>query len=98
MRKRAPEAVEIKAAYDLETLFEEHPHMRLDDKEVIRFIAAAGGEAFAAEIRDRFDVPRTSLWRMIRRLEGEGIVEVETIGGQSLVRISGKYRAGGAQG
>ena len=98
LRKRAPEAVEIKAAYDLETLFEEHPYMRLDDKEVIRFIAAAGGEAFAAEIRDRFDVPRTSLWRMIRRLEGEGIVDVETIGGQSLVRISDKYRAGGAQG
>ncbi len=97
LRRRAPEAVEIKATYDLETLFEEHPLMRLDDKEVIRFIAAAGGEAFAAEIRDRFDVPRTSLWRMIRRLEGEGIVEVETIGGQSLVRISGKYRAGGAE-
>jgi uncharacterized membrane protein len=98
LRKRAPEAVEIKASYDIETLFEEHPYMRLDDKEVIRFIAAAGGETFAAEIRDRFDVPRTSLWRMIRRLEGEGIVEVETIGGQSLVRISDKYRAGGAQG
>lgn len=98
LRRRAPVAVELKAVYDLERLFGEHPYMRLDDKEVIRFIAEAGGEAFAAEIRDRFDVPRTSLWRMIRRLEGEEVVDVKPIGGQSLVHISDKYRVGGAEG
>lgn len=92
---RVPRAA-LKYRFDLDALFEAHPHMRLDDKEVLRFIADAGGEAFAAEIRERFEVPRTSLWRMIRRLEGEGIVEVETIGGQSLVRISPEWRSGGA--
>ncbi len=35
---------------------------------------------------------------MIRRLEGEGVVDVQNIGGQSLVRISDKYQAGGAPG
>jgi hypothetical protein len=34
---------------------------------------------------------------MIRRLEGEGVIEVEAVGGQSLVRISPKYRSGGAK-
>lgn len=86
------------ASYDMELLFEENPHLRLDDKEVLRFIAESGGEAFAAEIRDRFDVPRTSLWRMIRRLEREEVVEVTTIGGQSLVKISKKYRIGVSEG
>jgi uncharacterized membrane protein len=95
LRKPAPRTLKYK--YDLDALFEANPYLRLDDKEVLRFLAEAGGEAFAAEVRDRFDVPRTSLWRMIRRLEGEGIVEVEAVGGQSLVRISPKYRSGGAK-
>jgi uncharacterized membrane protein len=96
MRKPVPRAA-LKYSFDLDALFDAHPYLRLDDKEVLRFLADAGGEAFAAEIRDRFDVPRTSLWRMIRRLEGEGIVDVEAIGGQSLVRISSKYRSGGPE-
>jgi uncharacterized membrane protein len=66
----------------------------MDDKEVIRFLAQNRGETFAAEVRDRFDIPRTSLWRMIRRLEGEGIIEVATIGGQSLIRLDSSYRQG----
>jgi uncharacterized membrane protein len=85
-------------SFDLDRLFEDHPHMRLDDKEVLRFIAESGGEVFAAEIRERFDAPRTSLWRMIRRLEREGAAEVEMVGGQSLVKINGKYRGGGPEG
>ncbi|MCW3978321.1 MAG: hypothetical protein NWF12_01110 [Candidatus Bathyarchaeota archaeon] len=91
-----PKDVVSRAQIDLDALFGAHQHLRLDDKEVIRYLAELGGEAFAAEIRDRFDVPRTSLWRMIRRLEGEGVVDVQNIGGQSLVRISDKYLAGGA--
>jgi len=91
-----PKDVVSRAQIDLDALFGAHQYLRLDDKEVIRYLAELGGEAFAAEIRDRFDVPRTSLWRMIRRLEGEGVVDVQNIGGQSLVRISDKYLAGGA--
>jgi uncharacterized membrane protein len=93
-----PPTVDVRKSFDLDALFDAHPTLRMDDKEVIRFLAETGGEAFAAEIRERFDVPRTSLWRMIRRLEGEGIVDVEAIGGQSLVRISDKYQVGGAGG
>ncbi len=92
-KQRRPEA---RYTYDLDSLFEEKQHLRMDDKEMIRFLADSGGEAFAAEIRDRFEIPRTSLWRMIRRLEGEEVLEVETIGGQSLVKIAQKYRTGGS--
>jgi len=76
---------------DVDSIFRQNPELRLDDKEVIRFIAAAGGEVFVAEIRDRFDIPRTSLWRMIRRFEGEEIVETKTVGRETYVEISPKY-------
>jgi hypothetical protein len=68
--------VDAPVRFDLDRLFEEHSHLRLDDKEVLRFL---------------------SLWRMIRRLEKEEVVDVSTIGGQSLVKISQNYRAGGSQ-
>ncbi len=88
--------VEAPAKFDLDRLFEEHPHLRVDDKEVLRFIAESGGEIFAAELRERFNVPRTSLWRMIRRLEREEVVDVSSVGGQSLVKIGENYREGGS--
>ena len=88
--------IEMKKEYDLEKMMSDYPHLRVDDKEVLRFIASKGGESFAAEIRDRFEIPRTSLWRMIRRLEGEEVIEVNNIGGQSLVRLNSKYVSEGS--
>jgi hypothetical protein len=76
---------------DLDKIFWHHQDLRLDDKEVIRFIAESGGEAFASEIRDRFDIPRSSAWRLIRRLVSSGIAEETKVGNQSLVRISDEY-------
>jgi uncharacterized membrane protein len=98
VRKKPSQPVVSVVSYDLEALFADKPHLRLDDKEVIRFLAENGGESFAAEIRERFNVPRTSLWRMIRRLQREEVVEVHNIGGQSLVRISPRYISGGEEG
>jgi uncharacterized membrane protein len=95
-RRGGGKVVEAQPRFDLDRLFEEHPHLRVDDKEVLRFIAESGGEIFAAELRERFKVPRTSLWRMIRRLEREEVVEVSSVGGQSLVKIGQNYREGGS--
>ncbi len=95
-RRSGGKVVETQVRFDLGRLFEEHPHMRIDDKEILRFIAESGGEVFAAELRERFKVPRTSLWRMIRRLEREEVVEVSSVGGQSLVKIGQNYREGGS--
>jgi uncharacterized membrane protein len=95
-RRGGGKDVRAPVRFDLDRLFEEHPHLRIDDKEVLRFIAESGGEVFAAELRERFKVPRTSLWRMIRRLEREEVVEVSSVGGQSLVKIGQKYRNGGS--
>lgn len=95
-RRSGGRVVEAPTRFDLDRLFEEHPHLRVDDKEVLRFIAESGGEIFATELRERFNVPRTSLWRMIRRLEREEVVDVSSVGGQSLVKIGENYHEGGS--
>jgi len=65
-----------------------HPHLKKEDKEVIEFLSEKGGQAFEAEIRERFpDMPRTSLWRLVRRLERLEIVEVKKIGLENQVQL-----------
>jgi len=76
---------------DLDRIFEERPGLRLEDREALQFLAEAGGEAFESEIRDRFKLPRTTVWRMIKRLEREEIVEIRKVGGQNLIRIRPEY-------
>ncbi len=92
LKRRKPAVERAGEEVDLEELFETHPYLRLDDKEVLSFLLDSGGEAFASEIRERFNIPRTSAWRMIRRLQREGLVEVKEIGGQSQVKITERYR------
>ena len=90
---RAPTRVEV----DLERLFQEHPELRVDDRMVLEFLAENDGEAFAYDIRERFDIPRTSAWRMIKRLQRFGVVDERKVGGQSLVSISKEYMRRGSR-
>jgi uncharacterized membrane protein len=65
-----------------------YPQLKKEDKEVLEFLAERGGKAFEAEIRERFpDMPRTSLWRLVRRLERLEIVEVKRIGLENQVQL-----------
>ena len=58
-----------------------NPTLSKEDRAVIEFLAEKEGRAFEAEIRQRFpDMPRTTLWRLVRRLEGLEIVEIKRIG------------------
>jgi len=78
-RRRGPNVEKILKAY---------PQLKKEDKEVIEFLAERGGKAFEAEIRERFpDMPRTSLWRLVRRLERMEIVEVKKIGLENQVQL-----------
>lgn len=84
---QAPATPVTTVEVDLARIFDKHEDLRLEDKEVIRYLAGNNGEAFASEIRDRFDLPRSTAWRLIRRLIREGIVEEAKIGNQSLIRV-----------
>ena len=91
-QRSTPERVPVTVEIDLERLFKEHPELRMDDREVLKYLAENDGEAFAFDIRDRFDIPRISAWRMIQRLQRYEVVDERKIGGQSLVSIKEKYR------
>jgi uncharacterized membrane protein len=78
-RRRGPNVEKTVKAY---------PQLKKEDREVIEFLAEKGGQAFEAEIRERFpDMPRTSLWRLVRRLERLEIVEVKKIGLENQVQL-----------
>ncbi len=73
---------------DVKKTLKSHPQLKKEDKEVLQFLAEKGGQAFEAEIRERFpDMPRTSLWRLVRRLERLEIVEIKKIGLENQVQL-----------
>jgi len=72
---------------DVHRILERAKHLRLEDREAIEFIALAGGEVFEAELREKFKLPKSTAWRMVKRLKREGFVEVVKVGGQNLVRL-----------
>lgn len=95
-KRRVAKAYEKeKRTVDVEKILASKPDLRPDDKEVLRFLAEAGGEAFEAELRSRFNLPKTSMWRMVKRLRREGLVDVKKVGGQNLVYIRDESEIGG---
>jgi uncharacterized membrane protein len=73
---------------NVEKILKANPQLKKEDKDVILFLAEKDGKAFEAEIRERFpDMPRTSLWRLVRRLERLEIVEVKRIGLENQVQL-----------
>jgi len=83
---------EVKPEINSENIFDENPQLRQDEREVIEFIANSPEGIFASEIRDRFDLPRSTAWRMINRLEEAEILKTSMIGRETHVEISDKYR------
>jgi uncharacterized membrane protein len=62
--------------------------LRNEEVEVLRFLKERGGRVLESELRERFpDIPRTSMWRLIRRLEKQGIVRVRKVGLQKLLEM-----------
>jgi len=83
--------VKEKRVIDLNKIFSEKPYLRQEDKDTVNYLAEKGGEAFESEIRDKFQLPKTTVWRLVKRLEREDLVEVKKAGGQNLIRIRGEF-------
>jgi len=73
--------------FDLETIFKLKPDLREDDKELVKFIFNNNGEALESELRKKFLQPRTTMWRAVKRLEREGVIEIEKKDLQNLVKL-----------
>ena len=72
---------------DIETIFKLKPDLREDDKELVKFIFNNGGEVLESELRKKFLQPRTTMWRAVKRLEREGVIEIEKKDLQNLVKL-----------
>lgn len=72
---------------DKETIFKLKPELRQEDKEIVAFISEKGGRVFESELRKRFLLPRTTMWRAVKRLEREEIVEIEKVDQQNLIKL-----------
>jgi uncharacterized membrane protein len=73
---------------NVEKIFKMHPQLNQEEKDVIQFLAENEGKAFESQIRERFpDIPRTSLWRLVKRLEKLEIIKVKKIGLENQVKL-----------
>lgn len=68
--------------------------LRPDDVKVLEFIQEKGGKVLEPEIRMKFALPKTSAWRMIKRLERMGYVKVTKIGSQNQIEYVRKREQG----
>lgn len=71
---------------DLDMVFRKNPHLRTDDKAILRFLEETGG-AFITEVREKFDIPKSSAWRMVRRLEEDGIIVSSKVGRETYLQL-----------
>jgi len=72
---------------DAETIFKLKPDLREDDKEIVKFISNNGGQALESELRKKFLQPRTTMWRAVKRLERNEVIEIEKKDLQNLVKL-----------
>lgn len=72
---------------DKERIYRNKPDLRQEDKDIVSFISDNGGKAYESELRKKFLLPRTTMWRAVKRLEREGIVEIEKIDQQNLIKL-----------
>ncbi len=70
-----------------ETIYRLKPELRQDDKEIIAFISEKGGQVYESELRKKFLMPRTTMWRAVKRLEREDVVEIEKVDQQNLIKL-----------
>lgn len=61
--------------------------LRPDEKEILQYIASKGGRVLEAELRQKFVLPKTSEWRLVRRLERMGYVKVRKVGLQNEIEL-----------
>ncbi len=73
---------------DIEKIVKMHPQLNTEEKDVIQFLAENEGKTFESQIREKFpDIPRTSLWRLVKRLEKLEILKVKKIGLENQVEL-----------
>jgi uncharacterized membrane protein len=90
-RKKQSPPEKVESEVDVDKLLEKEKHLRPEEVKVIRFLAEKNGTAFEAEIYEKLNLPRTSTWRLLKRLEKMAIVDIRKSRRQNIVSIRKKY-------
>lgn len=90
-RKKPPQPKELEAEVDVDKLFGREKYLRPEEVQVIRFLAEKHGTAFEAELYEKLNLPRTTTWRLIKRLQKMEIVAIKKSRRQNIVSIKKKY-------
>ncbi|MCW4044268.1 MAG: hypothetical protein NWE94_01975 [Candidatus Bathyarchaeota archaeon] len=93
LKRRKPPLVptETKSEVDTKKLFEKHKDLRQEEIQVISFLAERHGTAFEAELYEQLNLPRTTTWRLLKRLQAMGIVDITKTRRQNSVTIRKKF-------
>ena len=79
--------VEKNEPFNIEKIMEK-PDLRDDDKEIIKFIHENGGSALESDLRKKFLLPRTTMWRAVKRLERHDLIEITKKDQQNLIKLT----------
>ena len=90
-RKKPPQTKETEVEVDVDKLLEKEKHLRPEEVQVISFLAEKHGTAFEAELYEKLNLPRTTTWRLLKRLEKMEIVDIHKSRRQNIVSIRKKY-------
>ena len=64
------------------------------EREVLEYVIKSGGEVFQYQIMRDLGLSKVQAWRIVRRLEEKGLVEIVKVKGRNIVRLRGLNRAG----
>ena len=76
---------------NIEKIFQEHRDLRPEDQQALQFLTENHGRAYEAELYEKLNLPRTSTWRLIKRLEKMEIVDITKSRRQNVVHIRPEY-------
>lgn len=89
--KKPPQPKKLTDEVDVDKLLEREKYLRPEEVQVIRFLAEKHGTAFEAELYEKLNLPRTTTWRLLKRLEKMEIVDIQKSRRQNIVSIRKKY-------
>ena len=89
--KKPPKPEKGESEVNIDKLLEKEKHLRPEEVQVIEFLAEKNGTAFEAELYEKLKLPRTTTWRLLKRLEKMTIVDIRKSRRQNLVSIRKKY-------
>lgn len=89
--KRSEKTIATDKLVDTEKLFNQHKHLRPEEIQVINFLGENKASAYEAQIYEKLNLPRTTTWRLLKRLRMMEIINIEKSRRQNIVTIRKKY-------